>query len=172
MKRTLLLVIAISVSALAQTKDPVTAAVKEILPRQQKNMVAAADEMPADKFGFKPTPGQISFGHLVLHIAETNKFLCAKIGDEPVLAGPDLKETDSKDTLVGALRTSFDFCASVVNKLDDSKLGESVTLRGGRIVSRGFALITLANDWADHYSGEAMYLRLNGLLPPTAQPAK
>ena len=96
MKRTLLLVIAISVSALAQTKDPVTAAVKEILPRQQKNMVAAADEMPADKFGFKPTPGQISFGHLVLHIAETNKFLCAKIGDEPVLAGPDLKNRQQR----------------------------------------------------------------------------
>jgi hypothetical protein len=24
-------------------------------------------------------------------------------------------------------------------------------------------------DWADHYSQEANYLRLNGLVPPTAQ---
>ena len=35
-----------------------------------------------------------------------------------------------------------------------------------------FALIALTNDWADHYSAAAMYLRLNGLLPPTAQPKK
>ena len=37
---------------------------------------------------------------------------------------------------------------------------------------RAFALIALTNDWADHYSSAAMYLRLNGLLPPTAQPKK
>ena len=34
-------------SLLAQDKNPVTSAVKEILPRQQKNLVGAADEMPA-----------------------------------------------------------------------------------------------------------------------------
>jgi hypothetical protein len=30
-------------------------------------------------------------------------------------------------------------------------------------------LIALTNDWADHYSAAAMYLGLNGLLPPTAK---
>jgi hypothetical protein len=25
------------------------------------------------------------------------------------------------------------------------------------------------NDWADHYSAAAIYLRLNGVLPPTAK---
>ena len=28
----------------------------------------------------------------------------------------------------------------------------------------------LAADWADHYGASAIYLRLNGILPPTAQP--
>jgi hypothetical protein len=31
-------------------------------------------------------------------------------------------------------------------------------------------MIALSNDFADHYSIVAIYLRLNGLLPPTAQP--
>ena len=32
--------------------------------------------------------------------------------------------------------------------------------------------VTLAASWSDHYATAAMYLRLNGLLPPTAKPAE
>jgi hypothetical protein len=39
-----------------QNKDPVSNVVKEILSHQGKNLVAAVEEMPADKFGYKPTP--------------------------------------------------------------------------------------------------------------------
>jgi len=30
----------------------------------------------------------------------------------------------------------------------------------------------IAEDWADHYSTAAAYLRQNDILPPTAQPKK
>jgi hypothetical protein len=30
-------------------------------------------------------------------------------------------------------------------------------------------MVITAVDWADHYSQSAIYLRLNGLLPPTAK---
>jgi hypothetical protein len=33
-------------------------------------------------------------------------------------------------------------------------------------------MMFLTADLADHYSTAGMYLRLNGLLPPTAQPKK
>jgi hypothetical protein len=56
--------------------------------------------------------------------------------------------------------------------VDDSKLADEVELFGGRKGPRAFAMIALTNDWADHYSSAAMYLRLNGLLPPTAQAKK
>ena len=153
----------------AQTKNPVTTVVREILPRQQKNLVAAAEEMPADKYGFKPTPAQMSFAALVLHIADSNNFLCAKVADlaEPKMPAP--KETDSKDKLVEALKSSFDFCSSALAKLDDSKLGDTITLHGGHEGPRAFAFFALTNDWADHYGAAAMYLRLNGMLPPTAK---
>jgi hypothetical protein len=156
----------------AQDKNPVTSVVKEILPRQQKNLVAAVEEMPADKFSYKPTEKQATFGHLVLHIVESNNYLCSKIGDIPEGKPTGLKETDEKDKLVAALKASFDFCTTALGKTDDSKLGDTVELFGGRKGLRAFALIALTNDWADHYSSAAMYLRLNGLLPPTAQPKK
>jgi uncharacterized damage-inducible protein DinB len=160
-------------AVLAQDKNPVTSVAKQILPRQQKNLVAAVEEMPADKFGYKPTEQQMTFGHLVLHIIESNNYLCSHIGDVPEVKPPvPLKESDGKEKLVAALQASFDFCNTALGKIDDSKLGDEVELFGGRKGSRAFALIALTNDWADHYSSAALYLRLNGLLPPTAQPKK
>ena len=174
MKRALRFLLLVAATAtLAQDKNPVTSAVKEMLPRQQKNLVAAVEAMPADKFAYKPTEQQMTFGHLVLHIVESNNYLCSKIGDLPeVKASVPLKESDGKEKLVPALNASFEFCATALNKVDDAKLGDEVELYGGHKGPRAFALIALTNDWADHYSSAAMYLRLNGLLPPTAQPKK
>lgn len=173
MKRLFSIPIFLSVLLFAQDKSPVTSAVKEILPRQHKNLVAAVEAMPADKFAYKPTEQQMTFGHLVLHIIESNNYLCSRIGDLPeVKAAVPLKETDGKEKLVAALNASFDFCGTALGKVDDSKLSDEVELFGGRKGSRAFALIALANDWADHYSSAAIYLRLNGLLPPTAHPKK
>jgi len=157
---------------LAQDKNPVTSVVKEIMPRQQRNLVAAVEAMPADKFGYKPTEQQMTFGRLLLHIIESNNYLCSKIGDLPEVKAAPLKESDGKEKLAAALKASFEFCTAALNKVDDSKLGDEVELFGGRKGSRAFALIALSNDWADHYSSAAIYLRLNGLLPPTAQPKK
>lgn len=158
-----------AVPALAQEKNPVTSVVREILPRQQKNIVAAAEEMPADKFSYKPTADQMTFGHLVIHIAEGNNMFCSKMAGSAPPKSPELKETDSKDKLVTALKSSFDFCDSALSKMDDSKLGEKIEAFGGREAPMAWALIALTNSWADHYGMQAMYLRLNGLLPPTAK---
>ena len=153
-----------------QNKNPVSSVVKEILPHQGKNLVAAVEEMPTDKFGYKPTPRQMSFAHLVLHMTESNNYLCAKAGDVPEPKAQELKETAGKDKLVAALKASFDFCNTAMPKVSDATLGDTIIeVWGGRKAPRAFALIALTNDWADHYSAAAMYLRLNGLLPPTAK---
>jgi hypothetical protein len=56
--------------------------------------------------------------------------------------------------------------------VDDSKLGEQMMLFGNHPFSRAAVLIVLSDDWYDHYGTQAVYLRLNGILPPTAQPEK
>ena len=154
----------------APIANPVSTTVKSQLTRFSKNMVAAAESMPADKYGFKPTPEMNSFGHLVMHIVQSNNLLCSKIAGA---AAPDSKlaESDGKDKLVAGLKASFDFCSTALANVDDSKLGESMVLFGNRPASRAAALIGLSDGWNDHYGAEAIYLRLNGILPPTAQPA-
>ncbi len=167
-----LILIVVTVTALAQEKNPVTSVVREIMPRQQKNLIAAVEEMPAEKFGYKPTPQQQTFAHLVLHMSQSNNYLCAKIGGIPAPKQQELKESDGKDKLLSALKASFDFCNTALEKVDDSKLGDTIEAYGGRKAPLVWALFALTNDWADHYGGAAMYLRLNGLLPPTAKEKK
>lgn len=149
--------------------NPVTTTIKAQLARYAKNMVAAAESMPAEKYIYKPTPEMNSFAHLTMHIAQSNYFLCSKISGQPA---PETKlaDTDAKDKLVAALKGSFEFCTAVLANVDDSKLSDPMVLFGGRQSSRAGALITLSDDWYDHYGAQAVYLRLNGILPPTAQP--
>ncbi len=163
---------AVMPSPAAATKDPVATSVRMLLPRSQKNIVGAIEAMPGDKFAFKPTAEQMSFGHLVTHIIESNYFLCAKAADVPEPKAEAAKETDSKEKLLAAAKASFDFCGESLAKMDDSKLGDSVELFGGRQFPRAMAALGLASGWADHYAAAAMYLRLNNILPPSAQAKK
>lgn len=162
--------VALSCLAVAQS-NPVMDSVRQIMQRQEGNLTGAAQEMPAEKYGFRPTPQQMTFGTLVMHVAESNHFLCSRIaGVEPPKQGKvELKPTDPKDKLVSALKSSFDYCQSALAKVNDSNLGTQVKLWGGREMPKAAAAISLTNDWADHYSQSAMYLRLNGLLPPSAK---
>jgi hypothetical protein len=172
MKKTLFPAALLLLSALAlhaQTKNPVSSALRDILPGRQKNIVAAVEEMPADKFSYKPTAEQMTFGHLVTHIIEANDALCSKAADVPAPKVEEAKDTDSKDKLVSALKASFDFCSGAVAKMDDSKLGEMTEGFEKKQVTRAWAGIILASSWADHYGMAAMYLRLNGLTPPSAK---
>ncbi len=70
------------------------------------------------------------------------------------------------------LKRSFEYCATALANLDDSKLGEQVPWFGGpnAKASRARDLIVLPMDWQDHYAQLSMYLRLNGILPPSARP--
>jgi hypothetical protein len=158
--------------AAAPVKDPVSTGLRALLPRFRTNTLGAITAMPADKFSYKPTPDQMSFGHLVVHIIGFNNSFCAKAASLPDPKVDELKETDAKDKLLAAATASFDFCADAVGKMDDSKLGDTIELFGGRQAPRAMAALILASGWADHYSTAAMYLRLNGILPPSAQPKK
>jgi len=157
--------------SVAPVKNPVSTVLRTSLAGRQKNILAAIDAMPADKFSYKPTPDQMSFGHLVVHIIESNNGLCAKVADVPAPKVDEFKETDPKDKLLAAARASFDFCSTALANLDDSKLGDNVDF--GRVQGpRAMGVFFLVGGWADHYGAAAMYLRLNGILPPTAQPKK
>jgi len=160
-----------SAQSAGPVKNPVTTVLRTLQTRQQKNILGAIEAMPPDKFSYKPTPDQITFGHLVVHITESNNAMCSKIADVAAPKVEELKETDPKDKLQAAAKASFDYCSTVLGNVDDSKLGDPMDF--GRIQGpRAMAVFFLSGGWADHYGAAAMYLRLNGILPPSAQPKK
>jgi len=158
-------------AAAGPVANPVSSTVKGQLGRYGKNIVGAAELMPAEKYGFKPTAEMNTFGHVVIHIAQSNYSLCSKLSGS---AAPEVKlaDTDGKDKLVAGLKDSFAFCTTVLANADDAKLGEQIPLFGGKMMPRAVAWIALSDGWNDHYGALAVYLRLNGILPPTAQPKK
>ena len=163
------LILTLASAAAAQSKSPVSDALRQMLAGREKNTIAAFEEMPADKYDYKPTADQMTFGHLAAHIAEANYFFCANAGDVANPKVDDMKGTEGKDKLVAAMKASFEFCHTALEKADDSKLTSDIKWFDGKPRARAWAALGLASSWADHYGMAAMYLRLNGLVPPTAK---
>ncbi|HKW18513.1 MAG TPA: DinB family protein [Terriglobales bacterium] len=163
-----MIILALASAAGAQSKSPASDALREMLGGREKNIVAAFEEMPADKYEYKPTSEQMSFGHLAVHIADANNHFCANVGDVPQ-PKVDFTGKETKEQLLVALKASFEFCRTALAKADDAKMAENIKWFDGKERPRAWAFLGLASSWADHYGAAAMYLRLNGLLPPTAK---
>ena len=148
--------------------SPVADAVRASVGRAEANFVGAAEDMPAGKYGFKPTPAQMSFGEVIAHMAGGNDALCSSLGGVAAPKRPALPAGASKEQLVARLRGTFEFCDSALAGLDDAGLGERVPYFGEQS-SRGAVVLAAVEEWAGHYSQIAVYLRLNGLQPPTAK---
>ena len=162
-----LFITAVVASPLAAQGNPMSTAIQRTAREHSKNLLAAAQAMPADKYGFKPTPAQMTFGELIAHIADDNGITCGAVGGKTSGAAK-VSGTDGKDKLVAALQASLTFCDAALASLTDAKLANTVSWYGSS-TTRAMAGVGLVDDWSDHYAMQAIYLRLNGILPPTAQ---
>ena len=157
-------------AAPAASTSPVTDALRQAQQRYSRILVAAAEAMPAEKYTYRPTPAQMSFAQIQVHLAnEGNDLLCSKVAGVPAPQRTAADSTLNKEQLIARLKDTFQFCEQAFAKLDDSKLSEPIQLFGPNPFTRAAAILITVGDWADHYSQEANYLRLNGVLPPTAQ---
>ena len=160
---------AASACALAQDANPVVTSAKEIFQRQSGYMVAAAEQMPAEKYSYRPTPEQWTYGKIVAHVIQGNFGVCGMLTGDGPGQGPAVTETTPKDQLIPVLKQSFDTCQKALDGLQDSSLGATITYFRGAKKPRARALLELTDDLEDHYSQMASYLRLNGMLPPSAK---
>lgn len=148
--------------------SPVMSSLVDYMGGKRESIVAAASKMPAESYGFSPTEGTMTFREQVAHVVQLNNFLCKTLsGDE----APDPGELHGaeKQALVDALDSSFEFCQTTLAGVTDADLSEMVPFFGGNESPKGYAALALAADWANHYGHLATYLRLNGMLPPTAE---
>jgi DinB family protein len=174
MKRLICLVaVCLAVPMIASAQDaaanPLAATVRKVFDDYSKNLVATAEIMPAEKYSFRPSPENMTFGKTIAHIADVNNGVCAKLFAPPATPLPKGSDADPKDKLVAGLKASMDYCGEQFSKMTDANLAEMVPFFGGRQITRLGAALVVTNDLVDHYAGLSMHLRINGLLPPTAQ---
>ncbi len=63
----------------AASTSPVADALRQMQQRFGRILVAAAEAMPAEKYNYRPTPAQMSFAQIQVHLAnEGNDQLCSK----------------------------------------------------------------------------------------------
>lgn len=130
-------------------------------------LVAAFDSIPAARYTYRPTPSQQTVGYIAQHLEDANYSLCERLGhaEHPRTAKDSLADTVKarwpKDTLVSRLAASLSFC--------DSAIGRLGPLNTAILAS---SLLAFETDLAEHYSQLATYMRLIGLVPPSALPPK
>jgi uncharacterized damage-inducible protein DinB len=161
--------------------NPIATAFRNRTATLRRFIAQALDSIPASKFDFKPTPAQQSIGYVAQHLTEDSYFFCnnfserkAQRAEAHTSAADSVRAKWPKDSLVAHFKAASAFCDEVSANLDDAQATAIITLTGPnnttRQVSRVNYLLGHAMDLQDHYSQLANYMRLNGMLPPSALP--
>lgn len=130
-------------------------------------LVAAFDSIPAARYDYRPTPPQQTVGYIAQHLEDANYSLCARFSGVTHTKTPKDSLSDTvkaqwpKDTLVARLEASLRFCDTAMERV--GKL-ESPALAS--------ALLAFETDLAEHYSQISSYMRLLGMVPPSALPPR
>src|SRR5215468_4351342 len=145
----------------------------------ERQLVQAADAMPANKYSFAPTVGEFTgvrtFGQQVKHLAATNYMLAAgALGERPPddagdETGPE--ELRMKADILDYLRGSFRALHRAAAAIDDinAVVGDvPISPLTGRATRLGYVQEALLHAY-DHYGQMVVYLRMNGVVPPASR---
>jgi uncharacterized damage-inducible protein DinB len=167
---TVLLAVLLAPHALAQTASVQDGALQD-WTRLKDTMMKVSDAMPEDKFGYRPTPAQRTFGEQILHIAEANVNQMGRFGSKAVAPAINMKAT-AKAEILKALADSFDFgTAALKEQTDQTMVATASSTAFGRFMGPSTKVrvvyYVIGHTW-DIYGQMVVYLRLNGITPPAS----
>jgi uncharacterized damage-inducible protein DinB len=126
----------------------------------RRNLEASADLMPAEKYSFRLTEGQMTFAEWLVHSTQRNYSDCATLKSESVPeAEQQAASLKEKAEVSKALKDSFAYCAGALATLDDQKAISSAQMSN--------ALLHLVVHNNEIYGNIVGYLRVSGIVPPS-----
>jgi uncharacterized damage-inducible protein DinB len=137
---------------------------------QKKMMMEIADAMPADKFDYKATPAERSFGEQVLHVAQVNVGLLKTVGGKAAAPTFNPKSATTKEEMIKDLEDSYDYGTSLLQEQTEASIME--TINGPKFMgpsARARIFWFLMGHSMDIYGQMAVYLRLNEIVPPASR---
>ena len=173
-------VLALSSTASAQTSDGgVGAALTPSIATSATNMhmtirrdlLEAAEAMPAADYAFKPTPQIRSFAELVGHVVGANNYFCSMAKGEPPPSTVNFEKTvTDKAALVKALGSALSYCDAVYKETTDANANQSVKIAGpggSGQSTRALVLMFNVTHNNEHYGNIVLYMRLRNRVPPS-----
>ena len=155
-------------SQAASSANPITASEKGLYSFVSNAVIGAAQKMPEENYGFKPTPEVRSFGQLVGHVADASYMFCSLSSGQANPAKGIEKTKTSKADLVAALKDAVDYCTKAYDSMTDAKGSQTVKFRNFDLAKLTvFSLNTAHTD--EHYGNMVTYLRMKGIVPPTSE---
>jgi hypothetical protein len=135
----------------------------------QRDLAEAAEKMPDEHYGFKPTPEIKPFGQLVAHVALAQFRTCAMLKGEANPRQDEKEETSrTRAEAIALLKASSAYCDPLVTSLTEPAMTELATV-GQNQVAKGLLPASLVTHGMEMYGTMAVYLRLKGIVPPTTE---
>ena len=135
----------------------------------QGNLAAAAEKMPDEHYGFRPTPEIKPFGQLVAHVAISQFGICAALKGEPNPRKDEKEDaTRSKAEAIALLKASAAYCDPQITALTETAMTELVKV-GPNQAAKGLIPVSLVTHGREMYGTMGVYLRLKGIVPPTTE---
>ena len=132
------------------------------------NVIKAAEKMPEADYRYAPTPDIRTFARIVNHVTEAQSHTCATLTGTAFDAKMVPSDTADKATIIAALKASFELCDKAYGALTNENMAEMVTMGPMKRSRTGFAWGNVSHD-NEQYAELSTYLRLKGLVPPTAE---
>ena len=142
--------------------------------RNNVMLYGLANSMPEDKFGYKATAAQQTFGERVLHVAQVNLMLLQALGAKTPMPVIDMNAI-SKAVSMNALQRVGGYGVAVIKELGEQGLLARIDSPGpvgwfmGPQVSRQRVLYFLMTHSQDTYGQLVVYARMNGITPPASR---
>ncbi len=131
-------------------------------------ITTVAEELPENKYSYKPTPEVRSFGEMFGHVAGAQYMFCAMAtGDAPRQENDIEKSKKSKADLVAALKASTEYCNKAYAQDDQAAQGKIKLF--GQERTRLHALGMNGTHNAEHYGNLVTYMRINKMVPPSSR---
>jgi uncharacterized damage-inducible protein DinB len=162
-------VVAAAGPSLLSAQTPAPSLAKELsasFQRAATEILDIAEAMPADKYGYKPAPEMSSFGDQLVHVAgSTQRFSDSAKGTKTEAAHHGAM---AKPAVIALLKTTFQGAQETIAPLTDAQLLEPVKFPfGDRTVTRATFWQGALYQIRNHHGQLVVYLRMNGIVPPT-----
>lgn len=153
-----------------QPMEVQNAAVQSVAPLYEMvkgYVIASAEQMPEEHYGYRPTEEVRTFGQIIGHTANALYMFCGGATGGNTRPPENFEERTTKAGLVEAIQMGFSACDEAY-AMDDATALEEVQLFRQTGTRLWVLVFNVTHVW-EHYGNLVTYMRANGQVPPSSQ---